>query len=324
MNYEGLLRRTWNVVWNNKFLIILGSLVALGTGGGGGSNFNYSQSGPGPSTPGGEYQLMPNIPDNFGELQEMFDDLGREFEEEVGIPFRTFGALIFGFFALVLLIALALWVVAVIARGGLIVGVNEIETVGSSGFGQAWGAAWQRGWRLIGINLVPAIPTWIMLLVGGGVFLTYFGSAVSWSDALEDLVYTGSGPGILIGMGTLGCMGIIVGIALDILRTFAERACMIEDKLVFDSYGRGWEVLRNNFGEAILLFLIQIALSIALWIVLFVPSCLMAMCCLAWPLLLAIEGAIKTYVLTMWTLAWREWTGITPGEQPALEEAPAV
>lgn len=29
-----------------------------------------------------------------------------------------------------------------------------------------------------------------------------------------------------------------------------------------------------------------------------------------WPLLLLIQGAIAAYFSTVWTLAWREWTGL--------------
>ena len=32
------------------------------------------------------------------------------------------------------------------------------------------------------------------------------------------------------------------------------------------------------------------------------------LCCLLWPLLILIQGAISTYFSTLWTLAWREWT----------------
>jgi hypothetical protein len=31
--------------------------------------------------------------------------------------------------------------------------------------------------------------------------------------------------------------------------------------------------------------------------------------CLLWPLMLLVEGAITAYFSTVWTLAWREWTG---------------
>ena len=42
MDYGQLLSRAWNIIWEHKFLILLGVLVALGSAGGGGSNANFS------------------------------------------------------------------------------------------------------------------------------------------------------------------------------------------------------------------------------------------------------------------------------------------
>jgi hypothetical protein len=43
MDYGQLLSRAWDVVWNNKWLVVLGLVVALSSGGSnGGSRFNYS------------------------------------------------------------------------------------------------------------------------------------------------------------------------------------------------------------------------------------------------------------------------------------------
>ena len=72
----------------------------------------------------------------------------------------------------------------------------------------------------------------------------------------------------------------------------------------------GWAVLKTNFGAAFILFLIQIAISIGLALVLIGPSIVMVLCCLLWPLLLLIQGTIAAYFSTVWTLAWREWTSL--------------
>ena len=50
MDYGNLLKRSWDIVWHNKFMFILGFLAALGSGGSNPSsrangNFNY-QFGP--------------------------------------------------------------------------------------------------------------------------------------------------------------------------------------------------------------------------------------------------------------------------------------
>lgn len=48
-----------------------------------------------------------------------------------------------------------------------------------------------------------------------------------------------------------------------LLRNFAERACILENLGVFAAYRRGWALI-HNLGPAIVLFLVQIALTIVL------------------------------------------------------------
>ena len=99
---------------------------------------------------------------------------------------------------------------------------------------------------------------------------------------------------------------------------------MLEGLGVFDSYRRGWEVATTNLAAAVLLFVIQIAITIGLGIALFVPSIVMVLCFVLWPVLLLIQGAIAAYFSTLWTLAWREWTdagvlgSMIPSEAPAM------
>jgi hypothetical protein len=53
------------------------------------------------------------------------------------------------------------------------------------------------------------------------------------------------------------------------------------------------------------LFLIQVGMGIALALGLLLP----ALCCVFWPLLLLVQGTAAAFFSTMWTLAWRRWTG---------------
>jgi hypothetical protein len=91
---------------------------------------------------------------------------------------------------------------------------------------------------------------------------------------------------------------------------------MLENKGVFSSYRRGMEILGNNLGSAIILFLLQIAVSIGFGLLLFMPGIVMALCCFLWPLLLLVQGAFAAFYSTLWTLAWNMWVGL-PEEQDA-------
>ena len=83
---------------------------------------------------------------------------------------------------------------------------------------------------------------------------------------------------------------------------------MLEDQNVIGAYRRGFEVLGDNLGPAIVLFFLVIALTVGIVIIMMVPGFLIALCCLLWPLLLLVQGAFAAFYSTLWTLAWREWT----------------
>lgn len=321
MDYERMLRRAWDIVWNNKFLILLGILVVLGSGGGGGSGSGGGGGGGGAPgagrLPEGEYVGPASLEEGLEDVREVVE----EFAGLIGLGVALICALIIVFF----IIGLALWVVATISRGGLIAGVDQIETVGASSLGQAWSASWQRGWRMIGIALIPAIPNLVMLIVFLGLLGAFFASMGGFS-AEPEVLFRGllANAGLMIALVAVVCVGGIINLALGILKPFANRACILEDTRVFESYSRGWQILRDNLGFAVLLFLLQAAIHIVLFIILIIPSILMALCCLFWPVLLAISGTITAYFSTLWTLAWRHWTGREPGEMLVAEEAPAV
>lgn len=283
MEYSKLLNRAFMIVWEHKFLIVLGALVALGscmpgnqvswrTDGAGDGNFDFGQ--------------LPNIE--------------REIFRQFALP-----ALIV-VIGILLVIALMIWAIALVARGSLIVGVDAIERGEVSSFALAWSAGWPRVVRLIGIGLVPGIPLLILLMTGliaAGLlagFLTLFNLDLGTPAAI------GWGTAALV----MACIAAPVALVLSLLRIFAERACMLEGLGVMDSYRRGLTVVWTNLGNALPLFIIQIAISIGLGIVLFVPGIVMALCFLLWPVLLLMQGAIAAYFSTMWTLAWHAWTDV--------------
>ncbi len=296
MEYSNIVNRSVNIVWQNKFLIVLGFLASLGSGsfgGGGGGNGN---NGSGNVQPFGEPGQLPE----FG-------------EEIAGLALGVIIALV----CVVLLVGIALWAVSTIARGGLITSVDTIESGGKSGFSQAWRAGWQKAWTLLGIGLLPGIPGLLLFIMGvlalgayGGIF-ALFGERLALPAGV-------AGMGIIIAL--MACIVVPIILLLSILRSFAERACMLENLGVVDAYRRGWNVLTANIGEAIILFVLQFVIFVVLGILLFLPGLILILCCFLWPLLLALQGAISAVVSAMWTLAWRTWTG----EPPMVEKAPTA
>lgn len=291
MDYGKILNRSVNVVWQNKYLIILGILASLGSG-----SFGSGGGGNGNGQPFGGQGQFP------------------EFSEEIaGLAVGLIVALV----CLALIVGIVLWVVSTIARGGLIAGVDTIESGQKSSFSQAWRAGWQKVWTLLGIGLLPAIPGFILFVVGLLALGAYGGIFALFGEEFAPMV---GSAGLGVTIAVLACIVVPIVLVLSILRHFAERACMLEDLGVVDAYRRGSSVLMANLGEAILLFLLQIAIFIVLGVLLFLPGLILVLCCLLWPLLLVVQGAISAFVSTLWTLAWRTWTG----EPPIVEKAPAT
>ena len=293
MDYGAILNRAWNIIWTHKFLIILGLLVALGSGVGSGtsSSINYSFD-----TDGGGFQFGPTPPETFGQPGTFASP-------------RVPVWLIVVLFLFALVVAAVVWAISTIARGGLIAGVQTVDTGGTSSFGQAWAAGWRRGWTLLGIGIVPALPGLLLLVLAGLGVIGYTASSSTMGYPRT---------GLLIGVvAVVACIAVPVALILELLRTFANRACMLEDLGVVDSYRRGLGVLGDNFGSALVLFLIQVALLILMGILLFVPGALLAICCLFWPVLLLFQGAVGAYCSPVWPRARREWTGETMPEAVA-------
>ena len=286
MEYGKILNRAVNIVWQNKFLILLGILVALGSGSSGGGGGGGGGNGNG--QPFGE-------PGQF----QQFSEFGGEI---AGLA----AGLILGLVCVGLIVGIALWVVSTIARGGLIAGVDTIESGETSSFSQAWRAGRNKAWTLLGIGLLPAIPGLILFVVGLLASVTYGGIFALFG---ADFAVAAGTAGLGVTIALFACIVIPIVLVLSILRNFAERACMLEDLGVIDAYRRGTSVLMANLGEAIILFLLQIVTSIVLIVLLFLPGLVLVLCCILWPLLLAVQGAISAIISAMWTLAWRSWTG---------------
>ncbi len=298
MNYGKLLSDAWNLVWKNKYLILLGMLVVLGSAGNGGSSQGFS----GESGVSGM-----RGPDRF-DLPSLFNN-GQW-------PNLALGA-VAGLAVIAVLTAVVLWVLGAVGRGGLIFGADAASRGEQSNFSTAFRSGWNRIWRLVGIGLIPMIPVLllgIMALIGAGVY-----------GGVQEVLSREISPGIpnagfLLPAVGLGAIIFAVTLALLLLRTFAERACMLDNLGVTASYQKGGEVLIANLGPAILLFLLQIAVSLGIGIVLLLPGAVISLCCLLWPVLLLVQGSFAAFYSTLWTLAWNQWTGSPAGITATQDE----
>lgn len=319
MDFGKVLGRAWEITWRWKVLWILGFLASLGSGGFGGGGNVYS-----------------------GDNGQSYD-FGGWPGEVLGPGFwAAFGGIILALLCLGLLIAIALWVVSIIARGGLIAGVQQVEEEGDTTFGQAWRAGAGRFWTLLGIAFLAAIPFIILAMILAAVAVVGILVAMGASNGFESVALPGILTAIACGVGFC-CVLVIVGIVVDQIRTYAERAAILEGLGWIDAFVRGWQVLKDNLGPTIILWLIFLALGFVLAMAIIAGGAAVALpllavtaavepglwliapaCCggLAALIIFALIGAvIETFTSATWTLAYRELTGIAPevSVEPVLE-----
>lgn len=301
MDYGQLFRRAANIVWQHKFLVLLGILAAFSSGSGGGNNglrfdFDGGQSGQQWQWPEG-MPWGPGAPQDLPFLPEL-QGMG------AGVPIAVILLA-----CVALIVGVALYVLGTIARGGLIAAVDGVEQGQKTSFGEAWGAAWQRGWTLVGIGLLPAVPA----LIGFLVALLGIAAAAGMTSMSRSFSIPNAGAGGFFGL--LACIVLPLSLVLGLLRTFANRAAMLEGLGVVASYGRGFSVLLENLGPALLIFIIQVAITVLLAIVLLPAGIFVALCCLLWPLLFLFQGFMAAFFSAVWTLAWRQWTDVLPAKK---------
>lgn len=166
---------------------------------------------------------------------------------------------------ILVVLAIILAVVGVIAQGGLIAGVGQIEEQGSTSFGQAWSAAARRFWALLGLRIVLALPVLGLLvlavvLLGGSLLPVAI--AVLRGEESPDLGSAGISLLLLLCSGcVMICAIVIYGVLASALQTFGERAILLENLGVINGLRRGWEVFISNLFNVILLALVLIVLN---------------------------------------------------------------
>ncbi len=312
MDYGEVLRRAWQITWKYKGLWILGILSSCSGGGGGGGGGGSSQASGFRGYQGGGQQ--------FPQLERFFNS----------IPSETWVIIAIVAVLIIVILGLALLVLGVIGDGGLIGGFNVADSGGDTSLGQAFRMGTTYFWKLLGVRIL----FWIAGLVVGLLVAAMF---------------------VLVAIGTLGvglicllpllCLFVPVGIIVGVYVMLTQIALVIENLGVFDAFRRAWEVLKTNLGPIIVIGLIVIIGSWIIGLILALPliavvlpvaftlalgseqaatSGLIAggLCLVVYvPVLIVLNGILRTYVTGVWTLTYRRLTQ-RPGI-PAAAVAPS-
>jgi hypothetical protein len=226
--------------------------------------------------------------------------------------------------AVLLLIALALLIFVIflimyfISQGGMVHCVWKIQSGENAGLREGWDAGIKYFWRIVGISLLILV----IILAAGILTLGPFILGIIAFKAL----------GLLLGV-VLFPIFLLVLVTLLLIDLYATRACVIEDKGVFDSIAAGWDMLKNNLGPSLVVALISIGSTMAYTMGFVIVGLLLAapfVAIAAFDLLLGIFAGVLvgliyigilsamwgTYIDSLWTLAYLEM------KKPKLQPVP--
>jgi hypothetical protein len=261
-----ILQRAWHILWNYRTLWVFGLILAIAAGGsfnGGGNNGVQWQE------DGHNYQGP-----SFGSLQEALDYFRRELNRlftqgipEANITGQALTAFLWTvgvFVVFMLLVSIVVAIAYYVSVGAVIRMVNEYEDSGTKmtlreGFRLGWS---RTAWRLFLINLVVNLPAILfflaLLIVGVSIFLSLANGTATPTPA---------GIVSMVGLFLLGLSIVLLWrLLLGLLRPFFWRVAVLEDAGVGESMRRGFAMVREQWKNVGLMWLVMIGLGIA-WIV---------------------------------------------------------
>jgi hypothetical protein len=250
------------------------------------------------------------------EAQNMPPEVQRIIDRIIGNP-----AIIAGIIVLICILATLLLVLSTIGQIGLIKGVQKADQGAESlSFGEIWNASMSYFWRVFGLFVIIALLSFIV-----GIFLVAL-------VAVGGVLTMGIG---LICLLPLVCLLIPVGWALSVVVEQAIVSIVLENRSIIDGLSRGWEVVRANAVQYLLVALIVfiggaiagIVIAIPIFLIVFpavfsmtisnnndtTPLTIAMLCFVIYlPFLLVLSGILQTYIQSVWTLTFLRLTGHDP------------
>jgi hypothetical protein len=239
MDYGHLLKRTWNVAWENKWLFISGVLLVIGYWGLG--------------------SIVSLAYDPQAIFAQVYADLppGVSAAELRAIE-PAFTTIFYGVMAICIPVGLVLFAVSRIAVGALIAGASGAERQPKLAFSESWQVGWECAGRLLGVAVLLSLPSMLISLVS--VLISNQMGVVDPTDPAAAAMAMGQS---LLSL-SLSCLSLIIGIPIAIWLFLSEQAVVQENKKMFESMGRAWKVFLAHPGQVLLLLLIQYAITFAL------------------------------------------------------------
>ncbi len=258
MNQKEILKRAWDILWGYKALWLFGFILALTTASN--SSFNISNA-------SHNRQSSSQPPPSFwnDSIQEHWKEVEQGFELFFDEGIRT--DIVNTFFAIAIAIGCIILILIVIAtifrymsETALIQMVDQYEENGEK-------LNLSQGFRL-GFSRTAARVFLVDLIINLPLIILVIFMVIMILSPLFLLLTTSEAAGVLGVVLTIGLffMGIFVGIvlvaAISLLKHFFRRAVAIEGLGVFEAIRYGFQLVRGNLVNVILMWFITIGINI--------------------------------------------------------------
>lgn len=248
MDYGKIVSRAWNITWTNKYLWLLGFLIALGGGAGNGANFNFSSG----QQSGGSRANLTN--------PEGMEAFFRDFYQQNETLITTLGVTLIIFFCGLMLFSVVMWFIRFVAEAGLIQTTVDIENGQVSTFSKAMSAGRPFLFPLFITKLILYSP---LILIVGFTLLSLVAVSLGAGSEAGSIILV-----IALCFFTLICFFIIpYNIVALFVYPFAARGIVLRGLGAMESLRYGWNTLKNHFVDVFILgiiyFMMHIVVNIA-------------------------------------------------------------
>jgi hypothetical protein len=307
-----ILKRAWSILWSYRALWVFGLILALATGAGVQSQSSGSSN---TQSDNNNFQGSENFNPDGLTFDEAVQEMKEVFEQgltEAGISREDRPALLWivvAFVLFTLLLALVIEVARYVSETAVIHMVNEYENTGAKitvreGFRIGWS---RTSWRLFLINLLvnlPIILTMILFIAIGIAALVMFSNGDYEPAAVLIIVSAVSAFLFLFVVG-------IYSILMNFLKNFFWRVSVLENLGVRESLRRGFQMARDHWKDAGIMWLVMIGLGIV-WsvvsvIAFFVTLPLMLVTIVAGALVAVLPALLVSGVTSIVLDGWLVW-----------------
>jgi hypothetical protein len=259
MDHLAILRRMWKMLWSYRALWIFGLILALTTSSGNGSansGAQFSRGSGGGQGIGAESlgQLLPQLGRAFRGAGQFFD------RSDLSLLVGSMGVFLVALCGLGLLLTLIGLAARFVAETAVIRMVDDHEATGDKKtIGQGFRLGWSRAaLRLFLISLVVALPIGVAAVL---LFALALLPLLAWVTEITVLGVFGTV--LTIGLAFLVLLAVIVvSLLAHLWLRLAWRAAALEDLGVGAALRRGWGLIRNQFQDVGLMWLIMVGIRL--------------------------------------------------------------